>query len=76
MAYLQSSRAAHVSAVAQALGPAYRDAAAQAFTHGYHLAVGMGAICVLGAAVPAFLGFRQPLSAAAEAPESLATARQ
>ena len=38
----RTSRGAHVSAVTQALGPAYRDAAAQAFTHGYHLAVGAG----------------------------------
>jgi MFS transporter, DHA2 family, methylenomycin A resistance protein len=56
----QNVAGAHVSAVAQALGPAYRDAAAQAFAHGYHLAVGVGAICVLAAAVPALLGFRQP----------------
>jgi EmrB/QacA subfamily drug resistance transporter len=58
----QNVAGAHISAVTQALGPAYRDAAAQAFTHGYHLAVGVGAICVLAAAVTAFLGFRQPPS--------------
>jgi DHA2 family methylenomycin A resistance protein-like MFS transporter len=56
----QNVAGAHVSAVTQALGPAYREAAAQAFTHGYHLAVGVGAICVLAAAVTAFLGFRPP----------------
>jgi hypothetical protein len=39
---------------------AYRDAAARAFAHGYHLAVGAGAICVLAAAVTAVLGFRRP----------------
>jgi EmrB/QacA subfamily drug resistance transporter len=73
----QNVAGAHVSAVAQALGPAYRAAAAQAFTHGYHLAVGLGAICVLAAAVPALLGFRQRPSAAAAAPaEPPATGRQ
>ena len=73
----QNVAGAHVSAVAQALGPAYRSAAAQAFTHGYHLAVGLGAICVLAAAVPALLGFRQRPSAAAAAPaEPPATGRQ
>ena len=46
----------------QALGPAYQDAAAGAFTHGYHLAVGAGALCVLAAAVIALLGFRHPPS--------------
>ncbi|HEX3513594.1 MAG TPA: hypothetical protein VHT26_06305 [Trebonia sp.] len=41
---------------------------AQAFTHGYHVAVGVGAICVLAAAVPALLGFRlSPAAAPAEA---------
>jgi len=75
---VQNVAGAHVSAVAQALGPAYRAAAAQAFTHGYHLAVGLGAICVLAAAVPALLGFRQrPSAAAAVAPaEPPAAGRQ
>jgi len=54
----QNVAGAHISAVTAALGPAYRDAAAQAFTHGYHLAVGVAAVCVLAAAVTAFLGFR------------------
>jgi hypothetical protein len=58
----QNVAGAHISAVTQALGPAYREAAAQAFTHGYDLAVGVGAICVLAAAVTAFLGFRPPPS--------------
>jgi MFS transporter, DHA2 family, methylenomycin A resistance protein len=48
----------HVSAVAQALGPAYRAAAAQSFVHGYRLAVGIGAALVLGAAVTALFGLR------------------
>jgi hypothetical protein len=56
----QNVAGAHISAVTQAIGPAYRGAAAQAFVHGYHLAAGIGAICVLGAATTALLGFRQP----------------
>jgi DHA2 family methylenomycin A resistance protein-like MFS transporter len=64
----QNVAGAHVSAVTQALGPAYRDAAAQAFVHGYHVAVGVGAICVLAAAVPALLGFRQPRPRSAGTP--------
>jgi hypothetical protein len=59
----QNVAGARISAVTQALGPAYRDVAARAFVHGYHLAVGVGAICVLAAAVTALLGFRQPPSA-------------
>jgi len=74
----QNVAGAHISAVTQALGPAYRDAAAQAFAHGYHLAVGLGAVCVLAAAVPAFFGFRQsssaaPAAAPAETADSPAT---
>jgi hypothetical protein len=53
---------AHLSAVTQALGPAYRDAAAQSFIHGYHLAVGTGAALVLAAAVTALIGFWRPAS--------------
>jgi MFS transporter, DHA2 family, methylenomycin A resistance protein len=55
----QNVAGARISAVIQALGPAYRDAAARAFAHGYHLAVGAGAICVLAAAVTALVGFRR-----------------
>jgi len=58
----QNVAGARISAVTRALGPAYQDAAAGAFTHGYHLAVGAGALCVLAAAVIALLGFRQPRS--------------
>jgi MFS transporter, DHA2 family, methylenomycin A resistance protein len=61
----QNVAGGHVSAVTQALGPAYRDAAAQSFVHGYHLAVGVGAACVLAAAAAALLGFRRPTSASA-----------
>jgi MFS transporter, DHA2 family, methylenomycin A resistance protein len=60
----QNVAGAHISAVTQALGPAYQDAAAQSFLHGYHLAVGIGAACVLAAAVTALLGFRRPGSQA------------
>jgi MFS transporter, DHA2 family, methylenomycin A resistance protein len=48
----------HISAVTQALGPAYRAAAAQSFVHGYRLAVGIGAAFVLSAAVTALMGLR------------------
>jgi MFS transporter, DHA2 family, methylenomycin A resistance protein len=56
----QNVAGAHISAVTHALGSAYQDAAAQAFIHGYHLAVGIGAACVLAAATIALLGFRRP----------------
>ena len=56
----QNVAGARISAVTHALGPAYRDAAAQSFAHGYHLAVGIGAACVLAASVTALLGFRRP----------------
>ena len=55
----QNVAGARITAVTQALGPGYRHPAAQAFTHGYHLAVGVGAICLLAAAATALLGFRQ-----------------
>jgi MFS transporter, DHA2 family, methylenomycin A resistance protein len=52
----QNVAGGHISAVTQALGPAYRDAAAQSFVHGYRLAVGIGAAFVLAAAFTALLG--------------------
>lgn len=55
----QNVAGAHISAVTQALGHAYREAAARSFVHGYHLAVGAGAACLLAAAVTALLGFRR-----------------
>ena len=55
----QNVAGARIGAVTQALGPGYRDAATQAFVHGYHVAVGAGAICVLAAAITALLGFRR-----------------
>lgn len=46
----QNVGGARITAVTQALGSAYRPPAAQAFVHGYHLAVGVGAACLLAAA--------------------------
>jgi hypothetical protein len=56
----QNVGGARISAVTQTLCRAYRQPAAESFAHGYHLAVGVGAACVLAAAVIAVLGFRQP----------------
>jgi MFS transporter, DHA2 family, methylenomycin A resistance protein len=61
---VQNVAGARISAVTHALGSAYQEAAAQAFIHGYHLAVGIGAACVLAAATIALLGFRRPRSPA------------
>jgi len=47
-----------IAAVSHALGSAYRDPAAESFVHGYHLAVTVGAACLLVAAVVAVIGFR------------------
>jgi MFS transporter, DHA2 family, methylenomycin A resistance protein len=58
----QNVAGAHISAVTHALGSAYRNAAAQSFIHGYHLAVGLGAACVVAAAVTALLGLGRPRS--------------
>jgi hypothetical protein len=56
----QNVAGAHISAVTHALGSGYQAAAAQSFIHGYHLAAGIGAACVLAAATTALLGFRPP----------------
>jgi MFS transporter, DHA2 family, methylenomycin A resistance protein len=42
----------------------------QSFVHGYHLAVGVGAVCLLAAAVVAVSGFRRPSSAPPPEPHS------
>jgi MFS transporter, DHA2 family, methylenomycin A resistance protein len=55
----QNVGGARINAVARALGAAYRQPAAQSFAHGYHVAVGVGAACLLAAAVIAILGFRR-----------------
>ena len=66
----QNVAGARIGAVTQALGPAYRHAAAQAFAHGYELALGAGAICLLAAAATALLGFGQPLPPPSVTPTS------
>jgi MFS transporter, DHA2 family, methylenomycin A resistance protein len=58
----QNVGGARIDAVTKTLGSAYRHPAAQAFVHGYHLAVGVGAVCLLAAAVVAVSGFRRPSS--------------
>ena len=55
----QNVGGARINAVAETLGAAYRQAAAQSFAHGYHLAVEVGAACLLAAAVIAVVGFRR-----------------
>lgn len=64
----QNVAGGHIGAVTQALGPAYRDAAAQSFIHGYQLALGIGAACLLVAAATALLGFRRRMSETSAAP--------
>jgi len=44
-----------IAAVTRTLGPAYRAPAVAAFGHGYHLAVGAGAVCLLLAALATML---------------------
>ena len=56
----QNVAGARISAVAQRLGSGYGHPAAQSFVHGYHVAVGAGAACLLAAAVIAVVGFRRP----------------
>jgi MFS transporter, DHA2 family, methylenomycin A resistance protein len=70
----QNVAGAHISAVTHALGATYQNAAAQSFIHGYHLAVGAGAACVLAAAITALLGFRRPRSPGSFPPASHAMA--
>ena len=48
-----------ITAVTRALGSAYHHPAAQAFVHGYHVAVGAGAACLLTAGLIALVGFQQ-----------------
>ena len=52
----QNVAGARIGAVTDALGPAYRHSAVQSFVHGYHLAVGVAAACMLAAAVFAVIG--------------------
>ena len=62
----QNVGGARIGAVTKALGRGYHDPAAQAFVHGYHLAVGVGAACLLAAGAVALVGFRQNLGPGAE----------
>ena len=53
----QNVGGARIDAVTRALGATYRNPAGQSFVHGYHLAVGAAAACLLAAAVVAVVGF-------------------
>jgi MFS transporter, DHA2 family, methylenomycin A resistance protein len=66
----QNVGGARIEAVTDALGAAYRHPAVQSFVHGYHLAVGVAAACLLAAAVLAVSGFRRPSSAPSPEPRS------
>ena len=57
----QSVGAGRIEAVTRSLGAAYRHPAAESFVHGYHLAVGAGAACLLVAALIAVIGLRRRL---------------
>lgn len=58
LAQAQNVGGARIEAVTKSLGANYRHAAAESFAHGYHLAVGAGAGCLLVAAAVAAAGFR------------------
>jgi MFS transporter, DHA2 family, methylenomycin A resistance protein len=51
--------AARLASVTRSLGAAYRHPAAESFVHGYHLAVGVGAACLVFAALVAVVGLRR-----------------
>jgi EmrB/QacA subfamily drug resistance transporter len=53
----QNVGGARIGAVTQALGTAYRRPAVDAFLHGYHLAVGVSAGCLVAAAVIAIVTY-------------------
>lgn len=55
----QNVGGAHLDAVSAALGSGFRHAATEAFTSGFHLALGVAALCVLLAGCTALLGLRQ-----------------
>lgn len=55
----QNVASGRVAAVVQRLGASYRKPAGDAFVHGYHVAVGVGAACLLLAALVALFGFRR-----------------
>jgi MFS transporter, DHA2 family, methylenomycin A resistance protein len=67
----QQVAGARIAAVTRTLGAAYRQPAVQSFGHGYHLAIGTGAACLLLAALIAVTGFRgQPTAPPAALPPS------
>jgi MFS transporter, DHA2 family, methylenomycin A resistance protein len=55
----QNVGGARIAAVTRSLGAAYRHPAAAAFVHGYHLAVGAGAACLVAAGLLAIIGLRR-----------------
>jgi hypothetical protein len=55
----QNVGAARIASVTRSLGAAYRHPAAASFVHGYHLAVGTGAACLVVAALVAVVGLRR-----------------
>lgn len=57
-AQAQNVGGARIDTVTKVLGSAYRHPAAGSFVHGYHLAVGVGAVSLLAAAVVAAVGLR------------------
>ena len=61
---------ARIGAVTRTLGSTYHHAAAESFAHGYHLAVGVDAACLLVAAAVAVMGFRRLGSPGAADPQS------
>jgi hypothetical protein len=65
-AQIQHVVTGRVAAVGHALGPAYRQAAVASFEHGYHWAVGLGAVFLAVAATVARRTF--PVSAGTRAP--------
>jgi hypothetical protein len=64
----QNVGGARITVVTQALGATYRHPAAQAFIHGYHLAVGVGAACLVAAGLVALVGFRHSRPSVEPAP--------
>ena len=61
----QSVGGARIGVVTNVVGSAYRQPAAESFVHGYHVAVGVAAACLVVAAALAVIGLRLPWSAPA-----------
>jgi DHA2 family methylenomycin A resistance protein-like MFS transporter len=58
-AQAQNVSGARLGSVTRYLGAAYRHPAAESFGHGYHLAVAVGAACLVAAALVAVIGLRR-----------------